>query len=110
MNSKSSSSVKNKMKNLLPFAYYSEGRKISGTLTYTGPMKPYLMAEFLSGPSSLNNGGISFNMGPVKLDLPEVVWTAQSQEHSAEQYQKNIIKITLLNQQEIIDEYFRRCL
>jgi hypothetical protein len=98
MNSKSSSSVKNKMKNLLPFAYYSEGRKISGTLTYTGPMKPYLMAEFLSGPSSLNNGGISFNMGPVKLDLPEVVWTAQSQEHSAEQYQKNTVNFQVVTQ------------
>ena len=103
MNSKSSSTTKNKMKNLLPFAYYSEGRKISGTLTYTGPMKPNLMAEFLSGPSSLNNGGITLNMGPVKLELPEVVWTAQSQEHSAEQYQKNTVSFQVVTQNYVQD-------
>lgn len=98
LNSKSSVSVKNKMKNLLPFGYYSEGRNISGTLSYTGPMKPYLMTEFLSGPSSVNNGGITFNMGPVKLDLPEVVWTAQSQEHGSEQYQKNTVSFQVVTQ------------
>lgn len=103
MNSKSSITTKNKMKNLLPFAYYSEGRKISGTLTYTGPMKPNLMAEFLSGPSSLNNGGITLNMGPVKLELPEVVWTAQSQEHSVEQYQKNTVSFQVVTQNYVQD-------
>lgn len=103
MNSKSSSSTKNKMRNLLPFAYYSEGRKISGTLSYTGPMKPNLMAEFLSGSASLNNGGITFNMGPVKLELPEVVWTAQSQEHSVDQYQKNTVYFQVVTQNYIQD-------
>ena len=103
MNSKSSITTKNKMKNLLPFAYYSEGRKISGTLTYTGPMKPNLMAEFLSGPSSLNNGGITLNMGPVKLELPEVVGTAQSQEHSVEQYQKNTVSFQVVTQNYVQD-------
>lgn len=98
LNSKSSVAVKNKMKNLLPFGFYSEGRSISGTLSYTGPMKPYLMTEFLSGPASLNNGGITFNMGPVKLDLPEVVWTAQSQEYSNEQYQKNTVAFQVVSQ------------
>ncbi len=98
LNSKSSVTVKNKMKNLLPFGYYSEGRNISGTLTYTGPMKPFLMTEFLSGPASLNNGGITLNMGPVKLDLPEVVWTAQSQEHGSDQYQKNTVSYQVVTQ------------
>ncbi len=98
LNSKSSVAVKNKMKNLLPFGYYSEGRNISGTLTYTGPMKPFLMTEFLSGPASLNNGGITLNMGPVKLDLPEVVWTAQSQEHGSDQYQKNTVSYQVVTQ------------
>jgi hypothetical protein len=56
------------------------------------------MTEFLSGPSSVNNGGITFNMGPVKLDLPEVVWTAQSQEHGSEQYQKNTVSFQVVTQ------------
>jgi len=103
LNSKSSVAVKNKMKNLLPFGYYSEGRSISGNLTYTGPMKPFLMTEFLSGPSSVNNGGITLNMGPVKLDLPEVIWTAQSQEHSSEQYQKNTVSYQVVTQNYIQD-------
>lgn len=103
LNSKSSVAVKNKMKNLLPFGYYSEGRNISGSLTYTGPMKPFLMTEFLSGPSSVNNGGITLNMGPVKLDLPEVIWTAQSQEHSSEQYQKNTVSYQVVTQNYIQD-------
>jgi hypothetical protein len=103
LNSKSSVAVKNKMKNLLPFGYYSEGRSISGSLTYTGPMKPFLMTEFLSGPSSVNNGGITLNMGPVKLDLPEVIWTAQSQEHSSEQYQKNTVSYQVVTQNYIQD-------
>ncbi len=103
LNSKSSVTVKNKMRNLLPFGYYSEGRSITGTLTYTGPMKPYLMTEFLSGPASVNNGGITFNMGPVKLDLPEVVWTAQSQEHGSDQYQKNTVSFQVVSQNYIKD-------
>ena len=103
LNSKSSVEVKNTMKQLLPFGYYSEGRNISGSLTYTGPMKPFLMTEFLSGPASLNNGGITLNMGPVKLDLPEVVWTAQSSEHSSEQYQKNTVSYQVVTQNYIKD-------
>jgi hypothetical protein len=66
-------------------------------------MKPFLMTEFLSGPSSVNNGGITLNMGPVKLDLPEVIWTAQSQEHSSEQYQKNTVSYQVVTQNYIQD-------
>ena len=103
LNSKSSVDVKNIMRQLLPFGYYSEGRNVSGSLTYTGPMKPYLMTEFLSGPASLNNGGITLNMGPVKLDLPEVIWTAQSSEHGADQYQKNTVSYQVVTQNYIKD-------
>jgi len=103
LNSKSSIAVKNKMRNLIPFGYYSEGRSITGSLSYTGPLKPYLMTEFLSGPASLNNGGITFNMGPVKLDFPEIVWTGQSQEHGTEQYQKNTVSFQVVSQNYLKD-------
>jgi hypothetical protein len=88
LNSKSSDKKINSFKNSLPYGYYSEGRKISGSITYTGPIKPWAMVEFLSGPSSINNDGITFDMGPIKLELPEVVWSTQSEEHSRIEYQK----------------------
>ena len=65
-------------KNFFPFAYYSEGRKISGSIKYTGPIKPWSIAEFLAGPSVVNNGGITLDMGPAKIELPEVVWSTEN--------------------------------
>jgi hypothetical protein len=103
LNSKSSDSKQNFFKNSLPYGYYSEGRKISGSLTYTGPIKPWAMVEFLSGPSSINNDGITFDMGPIKLELPEVVWSTDSQEHSRMEYQKNKVNFSVATQNYTFD-------
>ena len=103
LNSKGSDSKQNFFKNSLPFGYYSEGRKISGSITYTGPMKPWAMVEFLSGPSSINNDGITFDMGPIKLELPEVVWSTESQQHSRVEYQKNKVNFTVATQNYTFD-------
>lgn len=103
LNSKSSNTKQNFFKNSLPIGYYSEGRKISGSITYTGPMKPWAMVEFLSGPSSINNDGITFDMGPIKLELPEVVWSTESQQHSRVEYQKNKVNFTVATQNYTFD-------
>ena len=90
-NSKSSVQKNNFEKNLLPYAYYSNGRTITGSITYSSPIKPWLFAEKLSGPSSINNGGIIFDFGPFKLELPEIIWSIQSSESSMEQvHQKKV--------------------
>jgi hypothetical protein len=103
LNSKSNNKKQNFFKNSLPYGYYSEGRKISGSITYTGPIKPWAMVEFLSGPSSINNDGITFDMGPIKLDLPEVVWSTESQEHSRMDYQKNKVNFSVATQNYTFD-------
>jgi hypothetical protein len=103
LNSKSNNPKKNFFKNSLPLGYYSEGRKISGSITYTGPMKPWAMVEFLSGPSSINNDGITFDMGPIKLELPEVVWSTESQEHSRLEYQKSKVNFSVVTQNYTFD-------
>ena len=68
LNSKSSDNTENFNKNLQPYAYYSNGRSISGTIKYNSPMKPWLLAERLSGPSNINKSGILFNFGPFTLE------------------------------------------
>ena len=103
LNAKGSDPKSNFFKNSLPYGYYSEGRKISGSITYTGPMKPWAMVEFLSGPSSINNDGITFDMGPIKLELPEVVWSTDSQEHSRIEYQKNKVNFSVATQNYTFD-------
>jgi hypothetical protein len=103
LNSKGSDTKQNFFKNSLPYGYYSEGRKISGSITYTGPIKPWAMVEFLSGPSSINNDGITFDMGPIKLELPEVVWSTVSQEHSRTEYQKNKVNFSVATQNYTFD-------
>ena len=103
LNSKSSNSKINSFKNSLPYGYYSEGRKIYGSITYTGPIKPWAMVEFLSGPSSVNNDGITFDMGPIKLELPEVIWSTESQEHSSINYQKSKVNFSVATQNYTFD-------
>ena len=103
LNSKSSNAKINSFKNSLPYGYYSEGRKISGSITYTGPIKPWAMVEFLSGPSSINNDGITFDMGPIKLELPEVVWSTESETHSVTGYQKGKVNFSVATQNYTFD-------
>lgn len=84
LNSRSSNYIVNQNKNLLPFGYYSDGRIIKGSITYSGPVEPWLFAEFLSGPASINNGGITFDMGTFKIELPEIVFAPESLSYSVD--------------------------
>jgi hypothetical protein len=91
LNSKSSDTTENFNKNLQPYAYYSNGRTISGTIKYNSPMKPWLLAERLSGPSNVNKSGIKFDFGPFTLELPQVTWSPDSTNSSVDSVQSHSI-------------------
>jgi hypothetical protein len=91
LNSKSSDTTENFNKNLQPYAYYSNGRTISGTVKYNSPMKPWLLAERLSGPSNINKSGIKFDFGPFTLELPQVTWSPDSSNSSVDNVQSHSI-------------------
>jgi hypothetical protein len=104
---KSSIDKNNIEKNLLPYAYYSTGRSISGNITYSSPIKPWLFAEKLSGPSSINNGGIIFDFGPFKLELPEIIWSTQSSESSMEQVHQKRVNWSVVSKNFDFDPYLK---
>jgi hypothetical protein len=91
LNSKSSDTTENFNKNLQPYAYYSNGRTISGTVKYNSPMKPWLLVERLSGPSNINKSGIKFDFGPFTLELPQVTWSPDSSNSSVDNVQSHSI-------------------
>lgn len=90
-NSKNNRDVENFRKNLQPYAYYSNGRSIEGTIKYSSPIKPWLFEEVLSGPGSNNSGGIIYDFGPFKLTLPDVVWARQSSTSSMDQVHQKVV-------------------
>jgi hypothetical protein len=78
-------------KNRNPYAYVSDGRTISGTITYTSPMKPWLFAEVMTGPSAINNGGLIIDLGPASIELPDIVYHSESSTSSVdENHQKKV--------------------
>jgi len=107
LNSKSSDNTENFNKNLQPYAYYSNGRSISGTVKYNSPMKPWLLAERLSGPSNINKSGILFNFGPFTLELPQITWTPDSTNSTVESVQNKSISWSVVVDSLSYDPYPR---
>jgi hypothetical protein len=105
LNSKSSNEKENSDNNLKPYGYYSNGRTINGTITYSSPIKPWLFAEKLSGPSSINNGGIIFDFGPFKMNLPQIVWSPQSSESSMEKVHQKKVNWAAVTNSFVFDPY-----
>ena len=62
-------------KQLLPMAYYSEGRKVDGEIKYTSSIDPYALFEKLAGPVGINNGGISYDFSKFYIPFSEVVYS-----------------------------------
>ena len=62
-------------KQLLPMAYYSEGRKIDGEIKYTSSIDPYALFEKLAGPVGINNGGLSYDFGKFYFPFSEVIYS-----------------------------------
>lgn len=106
LNAKSNSFDKNFIKNLQPYAYYSNGRNISGSIKYSSPLKPWLFAEKLAGPPSLNKQDLIVNFGPFKLTLPEIVWSPDSSESSVEEVHKKSVSFTVATEKLTYDPYF----
>jgi hypothetical protein len=42
-------------------------------------------------------------MGPIKLELPEVIWSTDSQEHSATEFQKTKVNFFVASQNYTFD-------
>lgn len=98
LESKHNDRVQRFNRNNLPFAYYSEGRKISGSIKYTGPIKPWSITEFLAGPSVVNNGGITLDMGPAKIELPEVVWSVENSTYDMSSVEMKTVNFSVVTQ------------
>lgn len=106
LNAKSNSFKKNFDKNLQPYAYYSNGRSITGTLKYTSPIKPWLFAEKLAGPPSINKQKLVVNFGPFKLQLPEIVWSPDSASSGMDQNQQKSVSFSVAVEELSYDPYF----
>jgi hypothetical protein len=60
--------------NAFPFAMYSEGRVVSGTIRYRSPIAPIALSERLSAHSGINGGGLEFQIGSGVFRFRDVVW------------------------------------
>lgn len=81
--------------NMLPYAYYSKGRRISGEINYTSPMSPFALADKLAGPDSINNGGVKYDFGPFTLEFDEVTWSPDNSQASVDNNHTKIVKWSL---------------
>jgi hypothetical protein len=81
--------------NLKPYALISNGRKIEGVIKYLSPIAPWTLAEKLSGPSSINNGGIEVDFGSFKISFPEVVWSGSKSSSPLSDNQTKEIKFSV---------------
>lgn len=106
LNAKSNDYDKNFIKNLQPYAYYSNGRSITGSIKYSSPIKPWLFAEKLAGPASINKQGLVFNFGPFKLSLPEVVWSPNNSNASMEEAHQKSVEFSVATEKLSYDPYF----
>lgn len=85
--------------NSLPFTLASEGRTVSGKLSYLSPLKAWQVAERLAGPSSRNGGGLQIDYGTCRLTMPEIAWAPSSGEGEVEGKQTRSLTWTLVADQ-----------
>lgn len=92
--------------NMLPYSYYSKGRRISGEINYTSPMSPFALADKLAGPDSINAGGVKYDFGPFTLEFDEVTWSPDNSQASVDNNHTKIVKWSLavdsLNKQPLL--------
>ena len=105
LNSTAKSFIDRFDENRQPYAYYSNGRSITGTIKYTSPMKPWLFTEKLSGPSKINKTGLVFNFGSFKLTLPEIIWSPQSAESGMDQNLQKTVNFEVVVNNLTFDPY-----
>lgn len=66
--------------NTYPYALYSEGRTVSGTIRYKSPIDFWSVLEKLAGPSSINGGGLIIDFGNFKITMQELAWQPSTSE------------------------------
>ncbi len=91
-----------KRNNIHPFLMTSNGQKFEGSIKYFSPISAFTMAEILSGPSSLNGGGIRIDTGDFKINLQELAWTPVRSIGSVTENTEEEIKFQLLSESFII--------
>lgn len=84
--------------NSQPFLSFSNGRKISGSITYQSSIEPWELAERLSGPSSLANGGLKIDFGVFSISMPEVVWSISKSKGAASENQSRTLDWQLVSE------------
>ena len=105
LNSKKNNKIENFNKNLQPYAYFSNGRSITGSIKYSSPIKPWLFAEKLSGSSSINKNGLIIDFGPFKLTLPEIAWTPENSTSSVTEVQQKNVSFSVISNKIFFDPY-----
>lgn len=83
--------------NAYPYALYSEGRIITGRITYRSPIDFFSNLEKLAGPSSINGGGLIIDYGNFKITMNELAWEPSSSEGNMET-QTRTINFTALSE------------
>ena len=83
--------TKRRRENSFPYAIYSEGRKITGSINYRHPANPFVFAERLSGPAGLGNGGLVITLDTFKLSIPEIVWSPSTSNSDIGEYQERTL-------------------
>ena len=91
-----------KRNNIHPFLMTSNGQKLEGSIKYFSPISAFTMAEILSGPSSLNGGGLRIDTGDFKINLSELAWTPVRSFGSVTENTGEEIKFQLLSESFII--------
>lgn len=83
--------------NAYPYALYSEGRLITGKISYRSPIDFFSNLEKLAGPSSINGGGLIIDFGNFKITLNELAWEPSSGDGNMES-QTRTINFTALSE------------
>ncbi len=82
--------------NSFPFALASEGRSIEGTIKYRSSLDPWAVAERLSGPSALADGGLKVNYGSCMITIPELAWAPSASESKVDGEQNRTLNWSMV--------------
>lgn len=77
------------------------GRRVTGTLKYRSPLRPWQVLQRLAGPSSTNadsngRGGLYFDIAGVRIVLPEIAWSAAASTGNPDQATEHTLEWTMV--------------
>lgn len=79
-----------------PLALYSDGRTVSGKITYKSPLEAWAVLERLAGPSSINNGGLIINFGSFMITMNQIAWQPSQSSGKADGDEERTLEWTML--------------